>query len=86
MKIEKKSIAGSLQSNDCLVSLEPYEGIEINIDSPLIQQFGDKMEEAVREQLKEMGVSGCKVSLEDRGALDCTIRARVEVAVRRANV
>lgn len=83
MKIEKKSTAGSLQSNDCLVSLSPGEGINLTLTSPVIRQFGKQMEKVIREKLKEMGVSDCTISVEDKGALDCTISARVETAVKR---
>lgn len=83
MKIEKKSTAGSLQSNDCLVSLSPGEGINLELSSPVIRQFGKQMEKVIREKLDEMNVTDCTISVEDKGALDCTIMARVETAVKR---
>ncbi len=86
MKIQKRSTAGSLQSNDCLVMIAPAEEINIKLSSPLIKQFGNQMMTVIRETLDDMGVKGCDISVEDRGALDCTISARVETAVRRANV
>jgi aspartate ammonia-lyase len=38
---------------------------------------------SVREVLKDMGVEKAKVTVADRGALDCVLRARVETAVLR---
>lgn len=86
MKIKKKSIAGSLQSNDCLVTLSPADSINITLTSPVIRQFGEQMEKVIRETLEKLLVEGCEISVEDKGALDCTISARVETAVMRANV
>ena len=45
--------------------------------------FGQSIEQAVREVLREQGVENARVRLTDRGALECVIRARVETAVRR---
>lgn len=85
MEIKKQSRAGTLQSNDCMVRLVPAEGaITVSIQSPVAYEFGEQMEAAVRAELEELGVTGCEVFVEDRGALDCTIRARVKTAVRRA--
>jgi len=36
------------------------------------------------ETLKRLGVKKARVSIVDKGALDCTIKARVECAVMRA--
>lgn len=85
MKIEKEAIAGSLQSNDCLVKIMPGNGLEIELKSSVIAQFGKRIREVVEETLKEFGVSDAKLVVEDKGALDCTIAARVETAVKRAN-
>ena len=38
----------------------------------------------VKEVLEEYGVECAKIRIIDRGALDCTIRARVATAVLRA--
>ena len=48
-----------------------------------MEQFGDAIEQAVREVLREQSVDNASVRLIDRGALDCVIRARVETALLR---
>lgn len=76
--------AGTLESSDAYVEIEPYaQGIEINLESVVKAQFGDAIEAAVRETLAECGVERAKLTISDRGALDCVLRARVEAAVAR---
>ena len=83
-KIICRATAGTLESSDVFVTLEPHEaGLEIEIDSVVKNQYGDAIRAAVEDVLKEQNVTAARVSVVDRGALDCVIRARVETAVRR---
>ncbi len=43
------------------------------------------MENVVRDTLKQMQVANCRIVIEDKGALDYTIRSRVETVVKRAH-
>ncbi|MGW8114869.1 citrate lyase acyl carrier protein [Caproicibacterium sp. NSD3] len=86
MDIKKSAIAGTLESSDAQVTVEPGNGkIDFSLDSTVIHQFGDQIRAAVLETLKRLGVSNVKITVVDRGALDCTLKARVECAVFRAN-
>ena len=83
-KIICRATAGTLESSDVFVTLEPCEsGLEIEIDSVVKNQYGDALRQAVEDVLKEQNVTAARVSIVDRGALDCVIRARVETAVLR---
>ncbi len=85
MKIVKNAVAGTLESSDAYVQVEPNEsGIEIVLESVVLTQFGDDIKASVMEVLAENEVTNAKVSINDRGAIDCTIRARVETALKRA--
>ncbi|MBP1551584.1 MAG: citrate lyase acyl carrier protein [Oscillospiraceae bacterium] len=84
MKIVKNAVAGTLESSDVYVQVEPNEGIEVAIESVVLVQFGDAIKASVMEVLAENEVENVKVSVNDRGAIDCTIRARVETALKRA--
>ena len=85
MKIVKNAVAGTLESSDAYVQVEPNEtGIEIVLESVVLTQFGDDIKASVMEVLEENEVTNAKVSVNDRGAIDCTIRARVETALKRA--
>ena len=76
--------AGTLESSDVYVEIAPAEsGIEIDLNSVVQAQFGDDILAVVREVLDECGVDKAKLTIQDRGALDCVIRARVETAVMR---
>jgi len=82
--IIRRAAAGTLESSDVYVEIEPCDaGIEMELESVVIQQFGDDIRRVTAEVLAEQGVSAAKIRLVDRGALDCVIRARVETAILR---
>jgi citrate lyase subunit gamma (acyl carrier protein) len=85
MKIAKPAKAGTMESNDIYVMVQPGDGgIEINIESIVMKQFGKQIEKAISETLDRLQVENAIVVAKDRGALDFTIRARVEAAIKRA--
>ena len=76
--------AGTLESSDVYVEIAPAEnGIEIDLNSVVQAQFGEEILAVVREVLSECGVENASLRIQDRGALDCVIRARVETAIIR---
>ncbi len=84
MKIEKHASAGTMESSDVYVEIEPCDdGIKIEVESVVKEQFGDSIKNAVNEVLNEQGIKSAIVHITDRGALECVIRARVETAVLR---
>lgn len=82
----KSSFAGTLESGDIYVRLNPAEkpGIEINLESSVAHQFGAQIKRVVKETLEGLGLNDVRVDATDKGALDCTIRARVTAAAVRA--
>lgn len=86
MKINKAAAAGTLESNDILVMVMPNEssGIEIELDSIVMKQFGSLIREVILDKIKELKVENIIIKAQDRGALDYTIKARVETAIKRA--
>ena len=83
MDILKSASAGTMESSDVYVQIEPGKGLDIQLESVVLNQFGDAIREVVTEVLKEQGVENAAVRIVDRGALECVIRARVETAVLR---
>ena len=82
--ILRSASAGTLESSDVFVEIAPADnGIEIDLNSVVQAQFGDEILAVVREVLAECSVENARVSVQDRGALDCVIRARVETAINR---
>jgi citrate lyase subunit gamma (acyl carrier protein) len=86
MKINKPSKAGTMESNDIYIVLmpNPKGGIEINLQSIVMKQFGEQIESVILETLKELGVENVIVTAKDKGALNYTIKARIETATKRA--
>lgn len=85
MVIGKPAMAGTLESSDAQITVEPGEdGIELIIESSVIHQFGKQIKAVVLETLLRLDVKDAKVKVVDKGALDCTLKARVECAVYRS--
>ena len=81
MEIKKAAMAGTLESSDAQVTVEPGEnGIQLSIESSVIHQFGRQIKATVEETLERLEVTNAKVTVVDKGALDCTLKARVECA------
>lgn len=85
MEIIKPAMAGTLESSDCQVTVEEGDGkIEFSLDSVVINQYGNQIRKVAFETLENLGVDNVKLTIVDKGALDCTIRARIEAAVYRS--
>ncbi len=84
MVIEKNAMAGTLESSDAQVTVEPGEGLDVNISSSVLNQYGRQIRMTVLETLERLNVKNGKVTVIDKGALDCTLKARVECAVFRS--
>lgn len=86
MQIQQTAIAGTLESSDAQVTVAPgTNGIELTIESSVIHQFGKQIKKTVLETLERLEVRDATVTVIDKGALDCTLKARVECAVFRSN-
>ncbi len=86
MKIIKPAQAGTLESNDIYVQVLPHpqNKIEISLKSIVEKQFGKQILSLATETLKSLDITACLLILEDKGALDYTIKARIESAVKRS--
>ena len=84
MMIVKNASAGTLESSDVYVQIQPGEGsLQLSVESVVANQFGDAIREVVEEVCAQQGVTNANVRIIDRGALECVIRARVETAILR---
>jgi citrate lyase subunit gamma (acyl carrier protein) len=85
MKVIKEAIAGTLESSDVLVKVAPSDKgtREIVLKSEVLKQFGKQIRLVVADTLDSLSVSAVAIIIEDKGALDCVIRARVQAAVLR---
>ena len=85
MEILKSAAAGTLESSDCMVTVEPGEGISLDLSSSVMNQYGRQIKAAVLETLERLEVQNANVTVVDKGALECTLKARVECAVFRSS-
>lgn len=84
MDIKAKATAGTVQSSDLVVQIEPAESLLIEIDSTVKKQFEHLIRARIEQTLARHGVTRARVKVSDRGALDYAIDARMETAIRRA--
>ena len=84
MEILKSAAAGTLESSDCMVTVEPGEGISLDLTRSVMNQYGRQIKAAVLETLDRLDVKNANVTVVDKGALECTLKARVECAVFRS--
>jgi citrate lyase subunit gamma (acyl carrier protein) len=84
MSIGRKAQAGTVQSSDLMVFVEPAGALVIEIESTVKRQFEHLIREKIEEILRSHGVTAGKVRVSDRGALDYAIQARLETALLRA--
>lgn len=83
MEIVKNAVAGTLESSDILICVEPCERLIIEIRSVVDDQYHDAICSAIAEVLEQFQVRRGKICVNDRGALDCVIRARMETVLIR---
>jgi citrate lyase subunit gamma (acyl carrier protein) len=84
--MKEKAWAGTMESSDIYVEVMPLaagSGIDLEVNSVVYAQFGEAIEATILKTLKTLEIEDMRVVVNDRGAVDCTIKARVETAVRR---
>jgi len=84
MKLVKAAMAGTMEPSDVMVKVEPADDLTIDLESNVAKQFGASIKATVLEVAKKMAITGATIKLVDHGALDFTIRARLETAFKRA--
>jgi len=84
MEIHRRAQAGTLQSNDLMVYLEPGAELVVEIESTVKKQFEHLIRARIDEVLKRHDVRAGTIRISDRGALDYAITARLEAGLRRA--
>ncbi|MFO7894355.1 MAG: aldolase/citrate lyase family protein [Longimicrobiales bacterium] len=72
--------------SDLHVVVEPGEGLELAVASKVESMYGDTIRETATGALSALGVADARVTVDDRGAVDWVIAARVEAAARAAGL
>ncbi|MDR1873636.1 MAG: citrate lyase acyl carrier protein [Synergistaceae bacterium] len=81
----KTAQAGTLESSDCLVVVSPADSHSLEYSGQNAAIFKRRTERIVAEIAKRCAPQGAAVQVQDRGALEATLRARVETAFERAS-
>ena len=86
MKLITTGSAGTMESNDIMITVEPSDagGVQVELTSSVYQQFGKQIIAVIRETAADYGVENALITAVDKGALDCTVRARMAAALTRA--
>lgn len=84
MEIIRKAQAGTMQSSDLMVFLEPAPQLRIEIDSTVKKQFEHLIRRQVDTVLERFTITSGVIRISDRGALDYAIAARLETGLIRA--
>ena len=89
MQLLKPAQAGTLESNDIMITVAPGEngsGIVLELDSIVLAQYGEDIRRTILSTATKQGVTDAFIKAVDRGALDCTIQARTLAALARSGV
>jgi len=73
------------KKGDCSVHLVRTDagGLSIDVTSTVAGMFGEQIRDDAKRALDLLGIGHCRLHVEDTGALDYVIQARVEAAARR---
>ncbi|AVK64359.1 citrate lyase acyl carrier protein [Lactobacillus sp. CBA3606] len=84
MSTSQTVTVGTLESSDLMITLKPNNsGIQVELESNVKKQFGTHITALIIETLQHFGVVDIQVTAVDKGALDCTIKARTIAAIYR---
>lgn len=86
MKIIQPAVAGTLESGDVMIRIAPLDSqeIDLQINSSVEKQFGEAIHATLLEILARYSIRGVQLNVDDKGALDCILRARMETLLARA--
>lgn len=84
MEIKNKAVAGSVESGDVFITLEPSEKLDIVISSKFDKQYGNIIKTTIDEIVKDNKIMKAKIIVNDQGALPAVVRARMLTVIERA--
>jgi len=84
-EIKETTVGRAESKGDLRVTMKKRKsgGISVKLESSVMDLYGPRIENTAGEALKELGIKNVELGLDDRGALDFVIRARIEAAARR---
>ena len=87
MKPKIAAQSGTFESSDVIFLIEPLpqnSGRKIELNSTVMQQYGVSFRRIVDEMLDQFEMTDIHLIAKDKGALEPTIKARLETAIKRS--
>lgn len=86
MKIKENSVAGTLESSDIQIRISKNDLNQniIYLESPVKHLYGEKIKNIIINILNQYKIENANITAIDKGALDCTIAARVHIAINKS--
>lgn len=84
MMLKSTAQAGSLESSDCMVVVSPAEVLEIEYKGQNSEIFKTRTLKIAEDIANRYGENNVAIHIHDQGALEITLRARIETAFERA--
>lgn len=81
--MDKPIMTGSLESSDCLITLYETHTPLIEVDTIVHDAFHDHILHLIKDMLKTHALEHLSVRVQDKGALDYAIKARLKAALER---
>lgn len=86
MDLKRRAIAGTMESSDAMIEIIPWnKALEINLKSDVQKQYGNQILKLVNQILEEENINNAQITINDKGALDFVISARLKTALYRAS-
>ncbi len=87
MKLKVAAQAGTFESSDVIFLIEPQaenEGRKLEISSTVMLQYSDSLKTIINDMLDEYQINDVHLIVKDKGALEPTIKARLETVIKRS--
>ncbi len=87
MKPKIAAQSGTFESSDVIFLIEPLPdqtGRKIELSSTVMQQYGASFRQIVEDMLNHYEMTDIHLIAKDKGALEPTIKARLETAIKRS--
>ncbi|MBC7170042.1 HpcH/HpaI aldolase/citrate lyase family protein [Candidatus Bipolaricaulota bacterium] len=84
MRPSREALAGTEERSDALVRVRPGRGLAVSVRTRTGPMYEEHIASLVRDALNEYGVEGAHVEVEEAGAYDHVILARLEAALSRS--
>ena len=81
--MNEQAAVGAANKGDCIVRAVVSDKLEVKVQTSSEDLFGTGLKVVVEETVSALGSPKVRVDVEEHGALDYVIRARVEAALRR---